>query len=979
MEEIDSLKSRRTTIKRKVKFTSDQLINAINNGGDIDTCYTNLSKTYEDFCLCHEDYCELVSSDTQFDSYKTVSGLDLEQYSQSVYETYIQAYASYNRCHALRAAEQSDHKAQLALNTAKVAIAKLEATINENQCNVNPVVDFSKDALTKCKESFLTSISSTCKSDIGDIIVRLENLILEVRCKVSASFSTSEGVAHGGISGREQTQNYGEVRVDQSNLETSRVSSPSGPAAAAVEGGTVLHASERDAKDLEFSIVSVFNNKTRHSVQPFSSTFVNANRVDNPHVSSLNDRHNHSLVSKRSRFKDAPIPSFDGDRHRWVEFRTVWLRYGESEYDNDIDRAYALKQSLKNEALDVVKAITADQPNAYNHMWHRLNLVYSDISQGVLYATNQLEKLKAVREGDYISLVRLVNDVEVVYSQLGQLDQLSSITLPIVDNLADLLPPSVKRDWLKTHRKLPYDDQIHPFPEFMHFLEEERNTAYRESGRKSLKFSQLQESKKSSNKSFHGDSVNAYESDCEITSSSTFHCVIHKDVGHMTADCPDFVKLDRLSRIDILRKERLCFRCFGKHARKFCRIEDQCSLCGLTNHHVLMCRLENENKISESNHLTFVQRNTIHSPHSSLFAIHDVPCAGSTQLATLFYDGGSSTSYVLNSSLDKLRAVRIKPVSLRITTLGGSVEDYKTYSYRIRLKATDGTICSVEAYGLDSITGPVAQLDMKVIRKLFPYFNTELLRRKQLQVDILLGVDQFGMHPKKELAKCGEDLSVLEGKFGVCIQGTHPLLKGDTKKSTHIQAVVNLSETETHSRNKRCHDLLMQPSVTPFIDGEKTGIEVIPKCGTGKCGKCPTVSHAYSFQEQQELDITRSNLTYDATGQRWITQYPWIKDPAFLPDSYYSALATLRNTKGTLRKDIVDRNVARKLSREEMKTWSSLVVDVYHLAAMFKEAYPQVAKLLTHSTYVDDIVDSVPDLFQALTLASETNAVLTYN
>ena len=102
-------------------------------------------------------------------------------------------------------------------------------------------------------------------------------------------------------------------------------------------------------------------------------------------------------------------------------------------------------------------------------MWHRLNLVYSDISQGVLYATNQLEKLKAVREGDYISLVRLVNDVEVVYSQLGQLDQLSSITLPIVDNLADLLPPSVKRDWLKTHRKLPYDDQIHPFPEFMHF------------------------------------------------------------------------------------------------------------------------------------------------------------------------------------------------------------------------------------------------------------------------------------------------------------------------------------------------------------------------------------------------------------------------------------------------------------------------------------------------------------------------------
>ena len=95
---------------------------------------------------------------------------------------------------------------------------------------------------------------------------------------------------------------------------------------------------------------------------------MNAKRIDNPRVSSINDRYNHSLVSKRSRFKDATIPSFDGDRHRWVEFRTVRLWYGESEYNNDIDRAYALKQSLKKEALDVVTAITADQPNAYNHV-----------------------------------------------------------------------------------------------------------------------------------------------------------------------------------------------------------------------------------------------------------------------------------------------------------------------------------------------------------------------------------------------------------------------------------------------------------------------------------------------------------------------------------------------------------------------------------------------------------------------------------
>lgn len=79
--------------------------------------------------------------------------------------------------------------------------------------------------------------------------------------------------------------------------------------------------------------------------------------------------------------------------------------------------------------------------------------------------------------------------------------------------------------------------------------------------------------------------------------------------------------------------------------------------------------------------------------------------------------------------------------------------------------------------------------------------------------------------------------------------------------------------------------------------------------------------------------------------QRASGGYPWIKYPAFLPDNYFSALATLRNTERTLRKDpqwaqiysaqiqdMVDRRVARKLSREQMKIWSGPVFYVSHLA-----------------------------------------------
>ena len=49
---------------------------------------------------------------------------------------------------------------------------------------------------------------------------------------------------------------------------------------------------------------------------------------------------------------------------------------------------------------------------------------------------------------------------------------------------------------------------------------------------------------------------------------------------------------------------------------------------------------------------------------------------------------------------------------------------------------------------------------------------------------------------------------------------------------------------------------------------------------------------------------------------------------------------------------------------------------LYKTAELFKERYPDVYKLLLSSTYVDDIIDSVPDFESALSLARNTNSVL---
>ena len=103
--------------------------------------------------------------------------------------------------------------------------------------------------------------------------------------------------------------------------------------------------------------------------------------------------------------------------------------------------------------------------------------------------------------------------------------------------------------------------------------------------------------------------------------------------------------------------------------------------------------------------------------------------------------------------------------------------------------------------------------------------------------------------------------------------------------------------------------------------------------------------HAPHFGEQQEIDLIRRNLIYDRENERWVTKYPWTKDPAPLPNNYNSALATLKSCEKTLLRDekwaevysqqiqdMVNRNVARKLSKEEASNWSGPVFYISHLA-----------------------------------------------
>ena len=93
---------------------------------------------------------------------------------------------------------------------------------------------------------------------------------------------------------------------------------------------------------------------------------------------------------------------------------------------------------------------------------------------------------------------------------------------------------------------------------------------------------------------------------------------------------------------------------------------------------------------------------------------------------------------------------------------------------------------------MDIITGPVTKLNTSALAKLFPTYDPESLQRKTNRVDILLCCDYFGLFPKYE-EKYGENLSIMRGEFGVCLQRAYPDLVEQTEYDSNLFKTIHNS------------------------------------------------------------------------------------------------------------------------------------------------------------------------------------------
>ena len=162
--------------------------------------------------------------------------------------------------------------------------------------------------------------------------------------------------------------------------------------------------------------------------------------------------------------------------------------------------------------------------------------------------------------------------------------------------------------------------------------------------------------------------------------------------------------------------------------------------------------------------------------------------------------------------------------------------------------------------------------------------------------------------------------------------------------------------------NAKVNLIVGNVNIEDFYTIEALGVQCKPRCGGCKCGKCSLGAKDYTIQEERELELIERNLTFNSEDSTWTVEYPWIKDPNDLPDNRKVAMAKLATSERRMRKnadhakvydekikDMMARNVARKLSKEE---WTNYTGPTHYIA------HHEVLKPESNSTPVRIVFNS---------------------
>ena len=330
------------------------------------------------------------------------------------------------------------------------------------------------------------------------------------------------------------------------------------------------------------------DNDNRRHCPTFIENVVPLNPTVPPFVSNSNEEilssHSQAIVPHLLIKKEAftvPKQPYNGNaldyKHWEMKMKRFVAQFRLSAYETiDLLEVHTTGQALQ--IISRFKDAAGFNPDqAVQKLWKELATKFGSPASQAKALQDKLNSLPSIVTV-MTKLSEFHNECEIVLLHMDYISDLS--VLNYTQGLAPLflkLPQFIRNKWQSVVFKHSQTSGKHPpFAEFCKFLSEQVQT--------------------------FANSLSAYGPNTDMTkvlkekkilksdaSRSQANCALHKTrSNHVLADCREFLKLDVPGRHDIVKEQRLCFRCLGNHFSKDCQADATCKECRSQRHHSLL-------------------------------------------------------------------------------------------------------------------------------------------------------------------------------------------------------------------------------------------------------------------------------------------------------------------------------------------------------------------------------------------------------
>ncbi|XP_063436701.1 uncharacterized protein LOC134718141 [Mytilus trossulus] len=374
--------------------------------------------------------------------------------------------------------------------------------------------------------------------------------------------------------------------------------------------------------------------------------------------------------------------------------------------------------------------------------------------------------------------------------------------------------------------------------------------------------------------------------------SHTINCAYCKE-PHYSSECTKYT--DPNDRMTIVKKERLCFNCLGRHSVADCKSKSNCKKCK-RRHHTSLCNKDHDKETastsSTSSTCTVQTHNAEESETTVLYsslgrdrpnvllktAIAPLNYRGQTIDTNILFDEGAQRSFITRQVADTLD---IRPTGREAIALSGFGDTDKNSRVQqldtatVKLQTIYGDHISVDVLIVPKIAAPLTTYIHTA--KTMPYLQHLRLahavnKDASFEIGLLIGADQYWNIVEDENIR-GEGPTAVRSKLGYLLSGP---LKGTHSMNTNASMMNVIVSTKREEFD-----------LEKFWKIETTGTE--------------NMDADFKFNREFQDVYEKTSIRY--YDNRYFAKLPWKEDHPTLPLNRHIAYRRTVNVVNRLRKD----------------------------------------------------------------------------